>query len=289
MSETIQQEELQRHVRHLAVDIGERHVGLPDKLTQAGRYIEQTWREQGYCVTPYAYTVKGVHCVNYEITLIGDRQPEEIILIGAHYDSVPGSPAANDNGSGVAALLALSRCLKDYTPGISLRFVAFVNEEPPFFFWGKMGSMMYANAAHRRGDNIRFMVSLETIGCYSDQPGSQRYPPLFKLFYPGTGNFIAFVSNIASRGVMKQAVKAYQAVSEFPIEHVATLAAVPGVSWSDHLSFWRKGYKAFMITDTAFYRYPYYHTSQDTYDKLNYPRFTQMCRGLLDMFKRLSR
>ena len=148
--------------------------------------------------------------------------------------------------------------------------------------------MIYARMAKQRGDNIRFMVALETVGFYTEQSGSQQYPPIIKHFYPHTGNFIAFVSNLRSRAVMRQAVKAYKAVSDFPIEHIATLAAVPGVAWSDHLSFWRQGYKAFMVTDTAFYRYPYYHTPLDTYEKLNYPRFTRMCSGLLDMFVRLS-
>jgi Zn-dependent M28 family amino/carboxypeptidase len=288
MSDTVQQEELQRYVHELAVTIGERHVGVPAKLKQAGQFIAQTWQDQGYEVTPYPYVAKGIECVNYEITIPGTRKPEEIILIGAHYDSVPGCPAANDNGSGIAALLALSRCLLHCHPAVSVRLVAFVNEEPPFFFWGNMGSMIYARMARQRGDTIRFMVSLETIGCYSDLPRSQQYPPLFRYLYPDTGNFIAFVSNLRSRANMKQAVKAFKAVSDFPIEHVATLAAVPGVSWSDHLSFWRQGYKAFMVTDTAFYRYPYYHTPMDTYEKLNYERFTRMCRGLLSMFVRLA-
>jgi Zn-dependent M28 family amino/carboxypeptidase len=288
MNDAIQMQELQRHVHRLAVDIGERNVRIPAKLHEAGSYIQQTWEDQGYEVVAYPYMVKGVQSVNYEINVPGAHHPEEIILIGAHYDSVPGCPAANDNGSGVAALLALSRGMQRFKPVVTVRFVAFVNEEPPFFYWGKMGSMIYARLAKQRGDRIRFMVSLETIGFYSDESHSQRYPPIIKHFYPDTGNFIAFVSNLRSRRVMRQAVKAYQAVSDFPIEHIATLAAVPGVSWSDHLSFWRQGYRAFMVTDTAFYRYPYYHTPMDTYEKLNYPRFTQMCSGLLNMFDRLS-
>ena len=285
---SVEMEELQRHVHRLAVDIGERHIGLPAKLHEAGNYIRQMWTEQGYEVTPYTYVAQDVESTNFEISIPGVHNPEEVILIGAHYDSVIGCPAANDNGSGIAALLALSRSMRHIAPAVTVRFVAFVNEEPPFFYWGNMGSMIYARLAKQRGDKIRFMVSLETIGYYSDQPRSQAYPPVLKHFYPDTGNFVAFVSNMRSRAVMRQAVKAYKAVSEFPIEHIATLAAIPGVSWSDHLSFWRQGYKAFMVTDTAFYRYPYYHTPMDTYEKLNYPRFTHMCTGLLNMFVRLS-
>jgi Zn-dependent M28 family amino/carboxypeptidase len=124
--------------------------------------------------------------------------------------------------------------------------------------------MVYAEAARERGDDIRLMMSLEMLGSYSDLPGSQRYPPLFRYFYPDRGNFIAFVSNFSSRGMLKQAVAAFQAGSDFPVEHVATFSFVPGVSWSDHQSFWRQGYPVLMVTDTAFYRYAYYHTAQDT-------------------------
>ncbi|MCI0506731.1 MAG: M28 family peptidase, partial [Gammaproteobacteria bacterium] len=188
--------------------------------------------------------------------------------VGAHYDSVTGSPGANDNGSGIAALLELFGLFTHEHPATTIRFVAFVNEEPPFFYWNNMGSMIYARQMKQRKENIRYMISLETIGYYSSEPNSQHYPPFLKHFYPHTADFIAFVSNLGSRRVMLRAVKAFRATSNFPAQHLASPAIVPGVSWSDHLSFWREGYKAFMITDTAFYRYPYYHTSQDTPDKL---------------------
>ncbi|MGH8570397.1 MAG: M28 family peptidase, partial [Gammaproteobacteria bacterium] len=165
-------------------------------------------------------------------------------------------------------------------PDRTVRFVAFVNEESPFFYRRQMGSMVYAEAARERGDDIRLMMSLEMLGSYSDRPGSQRYPPLFRYFYPDRGNFIAFVSNFSSRGMLKQAVAAFQAGSEFPVEHVATFSFVPGVSWSDHQSFWRQGYPALMVTDTAFYRYAYYHTAQDTPEKVDYAAMAEVVQGL---------
>src|SRR5574337_1450801 len=112
-----------------------------------------------------------------------------------------GSPGGNDNASGVAALLELSRLFAGITPAITVRFVAFVNEEPPFFFTRRQGSVIYAKAARTRRDSIRLMVSVETIGSYRDEPGSQRYPPLFRFFYPSGANFIAFVSNFRSREI----------------------------------------------------------------------------------------
>jgi len=199
-----------------------------------------------------------------------------------------GSPGANDNGSGVAALLELSRLFQHVAPETSLRFVAFVNEEPPFFFWPSMGSMVYAKAARQRGDPIRFMISLETIGYYRNQRGSQTYPPLLKHFYPDTGNFIAFVSNLRSRHILRDCVQAFSSATDFPMQSIAAPAIVPGVSLSDQLAFWRHGYKALMITDTAFYRYPYYHTAQDTPDRLDYEPFAEMTKGLFLMLCRLA-
>jgi len=279
---------LRAHVYELAGKIGEHNIFHPDALHAAEAYITNEWQQQGYAVHKQAYTVQGIECANLEITCAGNSCNSDIILIGAHYDSVLGSPGANDNGSGVAALLELSRLFKKIPAETSLRFVAFVNEEPPFFYWGKMGSMVYAKAAKERGDPIRFMISLETIGCYRNQQGSQTYPPLLKYFYPKTGNFITFVSNLRSRRSMRDCVRVFSSVTDFPVQSIATLAIVPGVSWSDHLAFWRHGYKAFMITDTAFYRYPFYHTAQDTPDKLDYAPFAEMTNGLFLMLSRLA-
>ena len=148
-----------------------------------------------------------------------------------------------------------------------------------------MGSMIYAKMAKQRGDRIRYMVSLETIGYYSDQPGSQLYPPFLKYFYPDTGNFIAFASNFGSRRIMRHCVENFVRSCDFPVQSIAAPAFVPGIAWSDHLAFWRHGFKAFMITDTAPYRYPYYHTSEDTSDKLDYPSFAKVTNGLFSMLR----
>ncbi|RMD70357.1 MAG: M28 family peptidase, partial [Gammaproteobacteria bacterium] len=270
--------EVERHVKALAGDIGERHVARPEALQAAASYIEGEWAAQGYRVRRQIYRADGIPCANLEVTLEG-RSPG-ILLAGAHYDTVAGSPGADDNASGVAALLAISRLLAGKSPGRTLRLVAFVNEEPPFFFGKKMGSMVYAREARERGDDIRLMVSLEMLGCYRDEPGSQRYPPLFRYFYPDRGNFLAFVSNLRSRRAMLELFKAFRACSRLPAEHVATFSLVPGVAWSDHLSFWRHGYRALMVTDTAFYRNPFYHTPRDTPDTLDHRRLAMAAEGL---------
>ncbi|MBI2882549.1 MAG: M28 family peptidase [Candidatus Methylomirabilis oxyfera] len=284
----IASQRLRAHVERLAGEIGERNVFRPEALHAAADYIEAEWRSQGYQVVPRRYDLSGTEWANLEVARPGSVRPAEILLIGAHYDSVRGSPGANDNASGVAALLELSRLFADMTPALTVRFVAFVNEEPPFFMTRRQGSVVYAKAARARGDAIRLMVSLETIGCYSDKRGSQRYPPLFGFFYPRQGNFISFVSDFRSRALMRRAAQVFRRRSDFPLEHVATSRFIPGVAWSDHWSFWRQGYPAFMITDTAFYRYRYYHTSQDTPEKLAYPELARLTAGLAETFSALA-
>lgn len=271
---------LRQHVHTLSVQIGERNVFRPQALRAAADYIRAEWRAQGYAVAAQGYRANGVYCENLEVNLPGGGKPDQILLVGAHYDSVQGSPGADDNASGVAALLEIGRFMSTRSPAATVRLVAFVNEEPPFFYWSKMGSLVYAKAARARGDPIRLMISLEMLGCFHDQPGSQRYPPLLKYFYPDRGDFLAFVSNLSSHRALRQAIGAFRAHSAFPAEPLAAPRFFPGVGWSDQLSFWRQGYRAIMITDTAFYRYPYYHTAQDTADRLNYPAMAGVVEGL---------
>jgi len=279
---------LRRHVERLADKIGERHVLRPEALHAAERYIGDTLRGHGYEVNRQNYEAQGVDCANLEVTIAGQSRASEIVLAGAHYDTVPGSPGADDNASGVAAVLELARLLREAKPARTIRLVAFVNEEPPFFFWGEMGSKVYARAARARGDDIRVMLSLEMLGCYSDEKGSQGYPPLLKHFYPKQGDYIAFVSNLRSRHAMRNVFDAFRAASDFPAERLAAPALVPGIGWSDQLSFWREGYPAAMVTDTAFHRYRHYHQPTDTPEKLDYARMAQVVEGLARTLDRLA-
>jgi Zn-dependent M28 family amino/carboxypeptidase len=180
----------------------------------------------------------------------------------------------------VAAVLELARRFAGAPHSRSIRFVAFVNEEPPWFQTPSMGSVVYANAARDRGDRIVGMLSLETMGCYSDEPGSQTYPAPLQLMFPDVGNFIGFVSNVRSARLLRRAVRAFKARTAFPIRSAAVPAGIPGVGWSDHWSFWQAGYPALMVTDTAPYRYRWYHTAQDTPDRISFPHLTAVVDGL---------
>ena len=276
----IEQARLQRHVWTLAAEIGERNVFRPAALDSARDYIAQEWRSAGLEPQLQTYLARGVESSNVEIVLPGERQGSQSIVVGAHYDSARGSPGADDNASAVAALLELGRVLAAAPRVRTLRLVAFVNEEPPFFIWGNMGSQVYARAARKRNEDIRVMLSLEMLGYYRDEPRTQHYPPLFRWFYPNRGNFIGFVSNLRSRRELTRVYRAFRNNSDFPSERAAVPSWIPGIGWSDHSSFWRQGYPALMVTDTAFYRYPHYHTSEDTPDKIDYARLTVVTNGL---------
>jgi hypothetical protein len=280
--------ELERDVRVLAGEIGERNLQSYGELQKARDIIAGALNDAGYEVERQGYDMDGRTCENLIAEWAGGRKRKEIVVVGAHYDSVAGSPGANDNGSGVAALLALARRFAGSDPERTLRFVAFVNEEPLNFQSEQMGSLVYAKRCQERSENIVAMLSIETIGYYSDVPDSQSYPiPGLTVIYPGTGNYIAFVGNLKSADLVREAVGAFRRNIRFPSEGAALPESIPGVGWSDHWSFWQMGYPAIMVTDTAPFRYPYYHTPEDTPDKIDYGRMARVVGGLLPTIREL--
>ncbi|MCL5099472.1 MAG: M28 family peptidase [Candidatus Omnitrophica bacterium] len=271
---------LRRDVQKLAGDIGERNVYRPKQYQEAADFLETSLREAGYETVRQSFTAMGFTCVNLIAEVRGEKVPDEIIVVGAHYDSVFNCPGANDNGTGVAGVLALARAFANRRPARTIRFAFFANEEPPHFQTPLMGSLVYARQCRQSRENIIAMISLETIGYFTDLPRSQRYPFPLSLFYPSTGNFIGFVGNLDSRELVRQAVAIFRRSAQFPSEGGALPSMLPGIGWSDHWAFWRQGYPAIMVTDTAPFRYPYYHKAKDTPDKLDYPRLARVVSGL---------
>jgi len=271
---------LRRHVEKLAGEIGERNVFNPGKLRAAADYVEGSFASANYKVTRQTYMVHGESCHNLEAEIPGQARREEIVIVGAHYDSVSGSPGANDNASGVAAVLELARAWAGRESMRTLRFVAFVNEEPPFFQTEQMGSLVYAKQCREKHQNVVAMLSLETMGYYSAEKGSQKYPFPVGLFYPSHGDFIAFVSHTANANLVRRCIESFRRQVLFPSEAAALPGALPGIGWSDHWAFWEADYPGLMVTDTAPFRYPHYHTEQDTPDKLDYERLARVVTGL---------
>ncbi len=287
---------LKSHVEYLAQKIGQRNFLHPKGFRDSADYIETKFSEYGYKPERTSFKADVSLVVSYRdaskdgnfpydnivAEIKGVKHPDEIIVIGAHYDSAPldGCRAANDNASGVAAVLELARRFSGRTFDRTVRFTVFPNEEPPFFQTSSMGSYVYAKECKIRKENIVGMFSLETIGYYSDEPGSQNYPYPLNKFYPDKGNFVAFVGNISSRSLVRKSVRTFREKVKFPCEGAALYANIPGVGWSDHWAFWEMEYPALMVTDTAPFRYPYYHTSSDNPDKLDFDKMARVVKGL---------
>ncbi len=274
-------EELRAAVERLAVVIGERNIThRMEALQRAADFIEESLVGFGCSVERQSFQAMGRSCDNLAVEIPGSSKKEEIVVVGAHYDTVPGSPGANDNGSGVAAALALARIFSGKKPDRTIRFVFFTNEEPPFFQTKEMGSLVYARRCEERGEDVAAMLALETMGCFLDGDDSQKYPPPLGFFYPSQGNFIAFVGNTGSRRLVRDVVASFRRRTSFPSEGAALPGILPGIAWSDHWSFWKAGYQAVMVTDTAPFRYPHYHLASDTPDKIDFEKLARVVAGL---------
>ena len=270
---------LKAHVVKLAQDIGERSLWQPEQYEQAAAYIESMLRDAGWGVTRQTYEAPEGRSHNIIAERLGTQQPEQIVVIAAHYDSLRGTVGANDNASGVAALLELARAFNQPLPR-TVRLVALANEEPPFFMTDLMGSYVYAKACRERGDNVVAMISFDGLGYYSDEPGSQRLPTEIETEHPAAGNFISVVGKPGMEALADQVQQAFRSGSRLPIEAGIAPETVPGVAFSDHWSFWQFKYPAVMLTDTLPFRYPHYHSKADTPEKLDYKKMAGVVRGM---------
>lgn len=280
-------ERLRDHVRVLADKIGERNAWKADSLEQAAQYIEDEFTALQFVPKYEVVNDKGHR--NILVDIYGSSYRDRIIVVGAHYDTVPMTPGADDNASGVAALLEIARAFRDKKPQVTLRLAAFVNEEEPFFGGDQMGSLFNARHSRERQENIIGMYSLEMVGFYSEARRSQYYPRPVRRFYPRTGNFIAFVGNLMSRSFLHQSLSSFRRLARFPSQGlVAPQLLVPDIRRSDNAAFWFHGYPAVMITDTSNFRNWNYHNVGDKFDTLDYERMALVVEGLVRMLEAVA-
>jgi hypothetical protein len=286
---------LKQHIEGVASR--EHNVATYDELEKSARYIETALESAGYAVERQAFDAddyaSGVRSVRNIEVVIEPRDPAaaETVVVGAHYDSAPGAPGANDNGSGVAAVIELARLLGDLRGKAKrrIRLVLFVNEEMPYFRTQEMGSLQYAAALAARQERVVAMYSLETIGYYTSEPGSQRYPAPFGLLFPDRGDFLAFVGMLDARPLLRASIGSFRAHTQFPTIGGVAPASIPGIDWSDHWAFAQHGFPAIMLTDTAPYRYPDYHTARDTPDKVDTDKLARVVKGIERMVRDAAR
>jgi hypothetical protein len=275
------EERLRGHVVRLSESRPGRNIIATDNLTPARNYIAKQFSDIGFNPRYQSYDIEGDEYSNIIVDIPSPVKGAPVLIVGAHYDSVENSPGANDNASGVAAIIEIGRYFSIHQPLHNhLRLIAFANEEPPFFHTDEMGSLVYAKTLSIRNETVLGMISLETIGYYTDAKGSQKYPRVFDLIYSDQGNFLSFVGNFQSRNLLTSSIALFRKQSKVPSQGVVSPAFVPGVGWSDHWSFWKVGLNAIMVTDTALYRYQHYHESTDTPEKLNYQYYAKVVFGL---------
>ncbi len=277
---------LENTVRALSEDIGPRNYASYENLNKAADFIRFSFREMGYRPEEWAYEAEGR---TYRNIVVGAKKnfTGEYIIIGAHYDSCF-NPGADDNASGIAGLLELARLLKKSDLRVPVMFVAFTNEEPPFFMTGQMGSSVFVRALKESSVTVKAAVILETIGYYSDGLFSQKYLPLLGPFYPNKADFVAIVGNFASREVVDFFDKDFKRHKYFPVRVLIAPGFVPGINFSDHWSFWQEGYPAIMVTDTAYLRNKNYHAMTDVAATLDYEKMAKVVWGLKETVTRLS-
>jgi hypothetical protein len=294
--------DLRASVQALAEGIGARHAGSPQTLRKARDWLEQrlqriaqTTSGDGSGTAGGTYWAEdlgseGHHAENLIVDLPSQsgRVDGPRLVLGAHYDTEPQTPGANDNASGVALALELAWALAREPAAAPVRIALFANEEQPYFGTEAMGSLVHARRARARGEPLCGMISLETLGYFTDEPDSQGYPWPLGAFYPSTGNFVAFVGNFASRGLLTRTVAAFRQSVVFPSEAAALPEFLPGVGWSDHWAFWRAGYPALMVTDTAVFRDPHYHRPTDRPENLDYLRLARLTEGLLAAVRKVA-
>ena len=270
---------LQTHVRMLSETFFPRDAAHPENLDRVAAYIRQEFAQANGRVSEQPFEVAGRMYRNVIAWFGPDTQ--ERIVVGAHYDAAGPQPGADDNASGVAGLIELAYLLREVRLPLGVELVAFTLEEQPHFRTVQMGSAVHAASLRQQNIPVRVMFSLEMIGYFTDAPQSQRFPfPFLAAFYPSQGNFIAIVGNLGQGLVVRSLKKAMQSASPLPVYSINAPQFVPGIDFSDHRNYWQAGYNAVMVTDTAFYRNPHYHTLQDTPDKLNYERMAMVVQGV---------
>jgi Zn-dependent M28 family amino/carboxypeptidase len=272
---------LRQVVTRLAGDIGARTYRDLDRLERTAGTISEQFASFGYRVTrqPFVFAGNTYHNIIAELT--GASSPETLLIVGAHYDSVHTTPGADDNASGVAGLLGLARALAGAQMERTVKFVAFALEEWPVYRSRNMASYHYAQSLKEKNERVEGMICLEMIGYFCDREGCQRYPfPFMNKIFPGAGNFISMVGNMRSKSFTERIAKDFQQGTDLPVVTLNAPAIVIGIDFSDHWSFGKFGYKALMVTDTAFYRNPHYHAPTDLPDTLDYVRMSKVVEGL---------
>lgn len=273
---------LYRHVEFLTSVAGYRHYANMSGLLRCVDYIRGEFDIANGRIALQDFQVGGKTYQNI-ICRLGPADGPRII-VGAHYDVCGPQPGADDNASAVAGLLEIARLMGVNPDKLTYRLdlVAYCLEEPPYFGTSHMGSYTHARSLRDQKATIKEMLCLEMIGFFSEHENSQSFPiPLMRWFYPTRANFIAVVSNLRNWNLVRQVQRDMQTGTDIEVCKLNAPVMVPGVGLSDHSSYWKFGFPAVMITDTAFYRNPNYHQSSDTIETLDFKKMSQVVEAVV--------
>lgn len=296
-SRTIDREQIEanllRHVERLAGQIGVRTLAHPEAMGATIDYLEGQLSQNGWSVQRELYDAMGDEATNLVVEKAGTKRPAEVVLLGAHYDTVATTPGADDNASAVAVLLEVSRLLANHQAKRSIRYVAFACEELPYFHHDAMGSQYHARQSRQRHDKIVGMLCLEMVGYYTLNEGSQSVPPAipkwFHPIFPKRGDFLAAVGNLGSWKLCLSFRRGYRnGTRRLPLFSICLPEKIKDIRRSDNSSFWDQGYPALMLTDTSFLRNPNYHQPSDRPETLDYQRMTEVTLGVAAAIRHLA-
>lgn len=286
--EHIEAKNLKKHVYTIVEKFDDRVYSNIEMLNATAKYIYDEFSKYSDDVSYQTYQLKEFidkEVFEYKNVIANFRGTEgckdELIIIGAHYDTFGGHAGANDNTSAVAGLLELARVLKEHPPKCNVQIVSYTLEEPPAFGTEKMGSFIHAKRLKEEKIKVKVAIVLDMIGFYSNEPNSQMYPvPLMNLYYPNKANFISVVGNFSNILEVREAKNILKSTSNLPVYSINAPAFISGIDFSDHRNYWKFGYPALMISDTAFYRSNNYHTRHDTPDTLDYEKMAKVIEGV---------
>jgi len=279
---------LKQHVLKLSEELGPRDETHLENLDRVAAYIKEEFQKTGARVSEQPYRVEGKSYRNV-IAQFGPTTGKRLV-IGAHYDTAGPLPGADDNASGVAGLLELARLLgQQPAPKVLVELVAFTLEEPPYFRTTGMGSSVHAKSLRDQNVEVIAMLSIEMIGYFNDSNGSQHFPSaILQALYPSRGDFIAVVGRVGDGLITRKVKSAMSQTDSLKVYSINAPSFIPGIDFSDQLNYWEAGYRAVMVTDTAFYRNPNYHTANDTAEKLDYKRMALVVAGVFTALGKLS-
>jgi len=280
---------LKKHVIALADDIGQRHVNTPHALHKAANYISREWETMGYQVEPQSFGAMGIKCLNLQVERKGSDEDAGIIVVASNYDTVKNCPGANDNASGMAALLEISRIFCQLEPKQTVRFVALSNERAPFLGTERMGSWIYAHHAQQDFADIKQVIILDSLGYYNPAPDSQLHPPMLGMFYGKRATFLAMVSDLLNAPAMFRFNRFFNKASNFPTRKVLAPGILKHDKWTDHSAFGVHGFRSFVITDTSYHRYPFHNSERDHAERLDFQSLSNITAGLAKALGRFSK